>query len=291
MNQVRLGSNSSVVQFTAADGLRLSGFLASSTRRPRKCIVFMHGMSGNAFSSIALYFAKNLPNDLALFSINSRGQGNVSSFSKMVNGKKRRFLAGTSLEHFEESVFDIKGAIDALSRLGYRDFILCGHSTGCQKIAYYQYKMRDRRVKGMVLIAPCDDYNLARQSMGRKYARIRAECARLIKSGKGNAPMPIGPGFSAQRTDSIINPKRIESRLFNYDGNLKEFGSIKSPVLSIFGDKEENAPKSVEKCLELLEGATHSRRFASLLISGANHGFEGKENELVKNVEKWIEEL
>lgn len=291
MDEIKLGNNSYIVPFIATDGVRLNGLLISSSRKPKRCMIFIHGMNGSAFSHTAMSFAMSLPKDLALFSINNRGHGVVSGFSRHVRGGWKRMMAGTSLERFEDSVFDIRGAINALSRMGYKNFVLCGHSTGCQKAAYYQYKMHDPRVKGIVLVAPCDDHNLSRRSFGRRYARMRSACARMIRSGKGNASVPGGSGLSAQRLDSIINPKRIEARLFNYDGELKEFGSIKTPTLAIFGDEEENTIKRVGKCLELLESRSGSRRFASLLIANANHAFDGKEKELVKNVEGWIREL
>jgi pimeloyl-ACP methyl ester carboxylesterase len=291
MDEIRLGSSSYLVPFAATDGIRLNGFLTSGTRKPKRCIIFIHGMYGSAFSYLALSFAKNLPKDLALFSMNNRGQGVVSGFSKRVRGKRKRVMAGTGLERFEDSVFDIRGAINALSGMGYKNFVLCGHSTGCQKAVYYQYRMHDRRVKGIVLIAPCDDYNLNRRGLGSRHARMRRVCARMIRSGKGNTPVPGGSGLSAQRLDSLTNPKRIESRLFNYDGELKEFGSIKTPILAVFGAKEEYTIKRVGRCLDLLEGKAGSKRFTSLLIPDANHAFDGKERELVKKVEGWMREL
>ncbi len=291
MDEIKLGRNSCIIPFIASDGIRLIGFLSSVSRRPRRCIVFIHGLNGSAFSHMALSFADSLPKSLALFSINTRGHDIVSGLSKYTDGKRRRIMGGTSLERFEESVFDIKGAIDALSKIGYRDFVLCGHSTGCQKATYYQYKVRDRRVKGIVLVAPADDYNLNRINLGGNYRKIRDTCARMVKSGNGNLPAPGGSGFSAQRLDSVLNLKRVEARLFNYDGNLKEFGSIRTPVLAVFGDREEYSLKKVDEYLALLEKSTSSRRFSSLLISGANHSFDGKEKTLVKKVVKWIEEL
>ena len=291
MKEIKLGRNSRIIPFTAADGIRLIGFLSSGSRRPIRCMIFIHGLNGNAFSHIALSFADSLPKNLALFSINTRGHDIVCGLSKYVRGKRKRMMGGTSIEHFEESAFDIKGAIDALSRLGYRNFVLCGHSTGCQKAAYYQYKTRDRRVKGIVLVAPADDYNLNRINLGGNYRKIRDACARMVKSGKGNLPAPGGSGFSAQRLDSVLNLKRVEARLFNYDGSLKEFGSIRTPVIAVFGDQEEYSLNKVDEYLALLEKSTSSRRFSSLLVSGANHSFDGKEKTLVKNVEKWIEGL
>ena len=289
MDAIKLGCMSSVLPFTATDGIKLNGFLSARERRPKACMIFIHGMNGSAFSNIALCLAKFLPRGIALFSFNNRGHGMVSGFSKYVRGKRKRVIGGTSMERFEDCIFDIKGAIDALSRLGYKNFILCGHSTGCQKAAYYQYKTHDGRVKGIVLVAPCDDYNLNITNLGKNYSRIKTACERMIRSGKGNELAPCGSGFSAQRFESVINPKRAEARMFNYDGDLKEFGAIKTPILAVFGDQEENTIKNVEECLILLEDKTSSVKFSSLLVSGANHSFDGKEMELVNNIKRWTE--
>ena len=291
MDEIRLASNSYIMRFSASDGVRLNGLFTSDAKRPKTCVIFIHGMGGGAFSHIALSLADNLPKNLALFSINTRGQAAVSRFSRYVRGRRRSVMGGTCLERFEDSIFDIKGAIAALSRRGYRNFVLCGHSTGCQKVTYYQYKTKDRRVKGLVLVAPLDDYNMYRIMLGRVFAKAAAACAKMIKSGKGDQPAPRGGGFSAQRLDSIINPKRIESRLFNYDTKLKEFGSIRTPILAVLGDREENVAKAVEEYLSILESRTSSVRFSSLLVAGAGHSFDGKERELASNVYSWIEDL
>lgn len=288
MDAIRLGSSSMVLPFAATDGIRLNGFLSAVEKHPKACIIFIHGMNGSAFSHIALCLAQSLPRDMAIFSFNNRGHGMVNGLSKYARGKRVRVIGGTGMERFEDCIFDIKGAIDSLSRLGYSHFILCGHSTGCQKAAYYQYKMHDRRVKGIVLVAPCDDYNLNKTNLGKNYSRIKGACARMIKSGKGNKMAPCAGGFSAQRFDSLINSKRAEARMFNYDGDLKEFAAIKTPILAVFGDQEENTVKGVDECLLILEDTTSSAKFSSLLIGGANHSFEGKEKELVKSISQWI---
>ncbi|MHB1830628.1 MAG: alpha/beta fold hydrolase [Candidatus Micrarchaeaceae archaeon] len=291
MEQVKIGRYSSVVKFATDDGIILGGILFKNAIKPRTCMIFVHGMSGSVLSGVSLAIAKSLDNYGALFSFNNRGCGLVSSFSKYARGKKRRFVAGTNLERFEDCIYDIKGAIDAMSKLGYAEFVLIGHSTGCQKAAYYQYAAIDRRIAGIVLVAPCDDYNLNKERLGRSYKKIKETCLGMIKSGRGGDAAPGAFGLSAQRLDSLINERRVEARMFDYDGRLKEFGAIKTPILAIFGSDEENTIEPVGMCLGILESRTSSDRFEKCLIPGANHAFEGKEKALASSIKKWINGL
>lgn len=288
MDDVRLKNASRIVPFQASDGVMLNGIL-SSTSRSKRCIIFVHGMGGSAFSHTGLSLINYLPRDFSVFSINTRAQGGQIFLSRYKRRKRTRVLGGTNFERFEDSKYDIKGAINAMSRHGFREIILCGQSTGCQKVTYYQYKMHDRRVKALVLVAPTDDHNLFLKALGRNAAKTIKECIKLVSSGKGNHMAPGKTGFSAQRLDSIINPKRVEGRLFDYEGDLKEFASIRIPILAIFGDEEENAVKDVSQCLDLLGDKTSSSSFSSILITGGNHSFYGKEKQLVKSISNWIE--
>lgn len=287
MERIPLGKSSSIVRFEATDGLLLKGLMVRGKRRSAACVIVVHGMTGDFTSNVPLALARN-PGNTDMFLMNSRGQGMISGFSKGKKPREKRLRIGTCLERFEESVNDIGGAIKVMSKLGYRKFILCGHSTGCQKVTYYYHRTHDRRVSGLVLAAPSDDYNLFRKRLGRKFARLQRLCAAKVSGGKGNEIVPDDSGFSAQRIDSVVNLKRVEARLFDYEGPLREFSRIRIPVLAIFGNLEEGASRPVWECLERLAHVTSSERFDAVLIDGAAHSFEGKEFELAKTINDWI---
>lgn len=290
MGRIERGSTGRVIRFLTKDNVRLNGILYSKSST-KNCIVYLHGMGGSMISGISFGLAQNLGKDISLFSFNNRGHDTVSSFSRFNGKKRKRFTAGLNFEKFEDSVYDISGAIDALSKLGYRKFVLCGSSTGCQKAAYYQYKTQDKRVSALVLLGPADDYNLHRKELGKRYGNLLAECKRLIKSGKSDAIPDPALGFSAQRLDSQLNPKRTEARMFDYNGDLREFGSIKAPVLAVFGSNEEFKLMPIKRYLELLDVRSNSVRFRGLIIDGAGHSFEGKEKELSKEVYSWLSKI
>jgi pimeloyl-ACP methyl ester carboxylesterase len=175
--------------------------------------------------------------------------------------------------------------------MGFSRFVLCGHSTGCQKAIYYQYRAQDRRVAGLVLLGPADDYNGYKKEFGKDFEKILAKCKKLIKDGKGNTQLPEASFFSASRMASLIDQKNVEARLLDYNGKLAEFGKIRIPILAVFGSEEEHRLMPVKKYLEILDAKSNSRRYSGLVIYGANHGFYWKEDELLEGINKWISGL
>ena len=96
--------------------------------------------------------------------------------------------------------------------------------------------------------------------------------------------------WSAQRFDSIIN--RVEGRIFNYKlNNLKEFGKIKIPILTVIGEKDNTFPLSIKNCIKLLEKNTLSNNFKGIIIKNADHGFFNHEIETANKIVSWLKEL
>ena len=276
----------SLVEFTTSDKLKLHGFLTGNLKA-KTCVLFVHGMGGNFYRSEVLQAIRQqaVHDGVAFFSINSRGADRLSKINH-VNGK--RVPAGTCVEKFEECVKDISSAIAAMSKCGFRNIVLCGHSTGCQKVTLYQYKTKNTFVKGLVLLAPCDDYNLHKATLGTQWQVAVRRSNKLVRQGKSNEVQNNLPyGLSAQRFLSVASLKRVESRLFNYKSNLKEFSSITCPILAVFGSREEHATKPVKTYLDILAKKTRSKKFVSFIVKGANHGFQGHLSELAKKVLDW----
>jgi alpha-beta hydrolase superfamily lysophospholipase len=277
-----------LVKFTTKDGLVLDGFLFRSKRNNKRAILNVFGMTGNFFSSAryGALCAAAKGGGVDIFLANNRGMGVVNSFHTT---GKRRWYIGTAREKFEECIFDIDGAVKFLTRQGYREIILQGHSTGCQKVTYYCYRGMDQRVKGMILLAPCDDYNLARQvELKGKFPLAVRLAKEMVRSGKGIEFTPEWIShYTAKRFLSYADPKNIEARLFDYDSKMKEFGRIRQPILTVFGSKEENLTKPVRKYMSILESRTGSSDFEWKIIAGADHSFVGKEKELARIALDW----
>ncbi|MEK6860892.1 MAG: alpha/beta hydrolase [Nanoarchaeota archaeon] len=281
-----------LIEFFTEDGLQLHGFLMSKNNR--KAILFIHGMGGNFYRNIAIKMSRIFLNGgFDLFSTNTRGHDEVSKFLIKRRKKLKSVIIGASFEKFEDSVYDIKSAINILNSMKYRQIILVGHSTGCQKAIYYIYKTRDIRIKATILLAPADDYNLQKEWFGRLFRSLNKKAKILIKKRKGNKLLfdmlkERDVLWSAQRFNSVTDLNRVESRLFNYEGKLREFKKIKIPILVIWGEKEQHAILPIKKYVEILKNNTSSKKFGSLIIKNADHGFRSYENQVAHNMVNWI---
>ncbi len=284
-----------LISFESSDKLELEGMLCAPTRS-KTCLVHVHGMT-DSFHGVSL--VDNLMhaafrNEMSFFTFNNRGMGTITVFQRLKEHLTFRTI-GTAFENFKESVFDIDAALKMLRERGYRNFILSGHSTGCQKIAYYQYRGNPRSVKGLILLGPADDYNWQIKMLGKKKHKESLQIARrLMRAGKGKQLMPFEhePSyFSAKRYFDLYSGSSVEAKLFNYERKMREISNIKIPVLSIFGSKEEFAAMPPRKMLRILSQKFKHSYSKTTLIKDADHCFCLKEEEVEAVVSKWLRNL
>ena len=166
-----------------------------------------------------------------------------------------------------------------------------GHSTGCQKIVFWQAKRRHPVVAGLVLLAPADDYAATRRDLGARFERTVAWAKKKVAAGKGAAPVAgLYERFAAARFLSLANERAPEANVFRYAGALTQFRRVACPVLAVFGEEEEFAAIPPAEMLAILREKTRSRDFDDWLIPGANHSFKGGEAELALAVCGWARE-
>jgi len=284
-----------LISFEAADKLELEGMLCAPTKS-KTCLVHVHGMTDN-FCGISLLdnmMHAAFRNEMSFFSFNNRGMGTITTFQRLKEHLTFRTI-GTSFENFKDCVLDIDAALKMLRERGYRNFILSGHSTGCQKITYYQFRKNSRSVKGLMLLAPADDLNYQIKKLGAKKFKEWLQIARrLVRAGKGRelmAPDVEPTYFSAKRYYELLRPGSAEGNLFNYEGKLKAVSKIKIPMLAVFGSKEEFAAMSPRKMLKILDNKFLHPYSRTVLIPKADHCFCLKEEEVEAAVSKWLRNL
>ena len=156
-----------LIKFKSTDNLELQGMLCLPPKKTKKAIIHLHGMTSFFWSHAGMQLQEAaFQNNIAFFPFNNRALGSMSFIDK---GGKKDFVGGTSVEKFEDCIKDIDGAINFLRKKGFNKFILSGHSTGCQKITYYQYRKNNRAVKGLILLAPVDDLNSEKNRLKNKF--------------------------------------------------------------------------------------------------------------------------
>ncbi len=284
-----------LISFEAADKLELEGMLCAPVRS-RTCLVHVHGMTDSFYglSLVDNLMHSAIRNEMSFFSFNTRGKGTITSFSKLRHHLIFRTI-GTSFENFKDCVLDIDAALKTLRERGYRNFILSGHSTGCQKIAYYQSRRNARSVRGIILLSPADDFNYQIKLLGKKKHKESLQVARrLVRTGRGKDLMPVEhePSyFSAKRYYELYRPGSVEGNLFNYESKMKQISKIKIPVLSVFGSKEEFAAMPPRKMLKILSHKFQHPYSKTALIMDADHCFCLQEEDVEAVVSKWLRNL
>lgn len=262
-----------LVEFYAKDGAQLHGFLVRKS--PKSIVVFIHGMDGNFYRSapnkIKDGFVKK---GFSVFLTNNRGHDLIAKVQFRTGKNLKRRIIGTTFERFEDSVHDTRAAIDTMAKLGFKNIFLAGHSTGCQKSVYYLSKTRDKRVKGLILLSPTDDYNYFRKWLGRKWKRLVNLARKQVRAGKGDKLFTAFSGLmSANRFLSVSDLKNIESRLLKYDSDLVAFKKIKIPILALFGSRDDTFAKPINGLIKLLN---EGKNFRGEVVVGAEHNFFGK---------------
>lgn len=285
-----------LISFTTKDKLDLEGFLSEPEKKTKTCLVHVHGMTDNLYGLdiVDHLMAVAFKNNMAFFTFNNRGMGTITTFARRHKHLVFRTI-GTSFENFKECLYDLDGALKALSEYGYTKFILSGHSTGCQKVTYYQFRKKRKSIKGIILLAPADDYNYQQKLLGKKKSKEFIQLARrLVRTGRGKEIMPLKAEpnyFSAKRYYELYRPGSVEGNLFNYDGKMHAYGSIKIPILSIFGELEEYAVKSPRKMLRILAEKSKHRSSRSVFIKEADHCFCLREHHIQPELDRWLKQL
>ena len=280
-----------LVRVTTSDNLELQGILYKPQNSTDKVIVHIHGWTGNFYENVFIeYIAKAcVSNGYAFLSFNTRGAGFVQEFLRKKGSKVEYVKIGGSLEKFEDCLFDIKAAISFLKTEGFREFILEGHSTGCQKALFYKHKTKDSRIKGLILLEPADDPSIVKRILTERYEEAMEYAKNLVNAGKPEVSMPewvdFGVNLAARKFLSIADPNSVEGKLLHLPGELEELNNLNLPILVISADNSEyQDAKSMQKKIEGI-----AKKFTGNVISNAGHWFLDMKKKWVKIISNWIE--
>ena len=255
----------------------LDGFFIPGPNPRSPLIVFVHGMGSNFYkSTLKKAFLDVAPAlGFAILSFNNRGAER-----------------GTEDEKFRTCLADLDAVVLFAKRHGFKQLVLVGHSTGCQKIVFWQAKRRCRMVKGLALLAPADDYNVLRRDLGCWFEAKVAWARKQKTEGRGDRLVPgLYERFTAERFLSVADPRREEANVFRYDGALTQFSRVKTPMMAVFGENEEFAVLNPSKMLDILTQKTKSTGFETRLIPETGHGFKQCEAAVAVTVCDWAREL
>ena len=283
------------IRFKASDGVELQGWFSNCDSDT--AVIHIHGMSGNGYEN---YFLNGLretytKQGLSFLTIDTRGRGIISSFwqgSKPDPFGEGTKLGGSCFEIFEESVYDIQGAIDFLKSRGKSKFILQGHSLGGSKVLNFVVTKNVDSIRGAILLAPTDMVKWAKSDP--KHKTYLAKAKKLNATGNGEELVGAQcwldkTPLSAQTYPTICEADTVVDTYSPRKGGAI-LGRVEIPVLIVYGDNDIGILKtdgSIEKWLKRINKVKNPLT-EIVIIKGASHSFKTREKELAQKISRFI---
>lgn len=278
--------NTELIKLQSTDGLELDGLMFEPHKKTDKIVIRVHGHGSNFYNSATVpTFAKTLTdNGYAMLSFNNRGTGTETYLKK---DNKREVLGGSLNEIFEESIFDIEGAINFARGRGYNDITLLGYSYGCNKVTFYAI---NKGFTGQfILLVPVD---MARSAVAENYDALLKDARALIAEGKGDqfiSGYHWGRGVSA-KTFVHTHGRDTNVDLFRYRDKTINNGvaALKNRVLIQIAGKDEYYDQPAAENLDYMKLAFANADLTTHIIPDANHSFTNHEQSVAQNITDWL---
>lgn len=286
--------NTEFLRITTEDKLILQGIIYTPETKGQKVYLHIHGMAGNFYENRFLDAMVQELTDAgyAFMSINTRGHDLISDFPLEGSGEQYKRI-GNAYEKFEECVLDIRAGIDYCAARGYTEIILCGHSLGAAKVAYYSARTHDSRIQKLILMSPPDMVRLAENESYHKDLLARAQ--QMVSDGRGEELLPtkIWDGYHlCARTYVDLSSRDYPVDVFNvYDPEkASTLANIGTPIFAIIGEKDDaTAGISPRNFLEIIKKkASAAPQCDTTIIEGAPHSYFAHEKEMADAIVRWL---
>ena len=286
--------------FETEDKAELVGLLHKG-EETKKVVISIHGMTSDCLKRRDDIIAKNMTkNNIDFFSFNNRGNNVIAYLTKEIGGIYAKQKAGTAYEDVQDSYYDIKSAISEMLKLGYEEIYLQGHSLGCTKIVYTYNKLKQKNetkyleaIKGIMLLSLIDIPKAQKVNLGDKYEWMLNYAIEKEKEGKQEELMPNESFIHLLSVRTYLryfrdNEKIDFARYSDADYNYTELNNINIPLFMRWGTVFEMIEQPASELAELVNSKILNQKKDISYITGANHGYTDKEQEVAEQMLKFI---
>ena len=289
------------VRFFTDDNVELQGlYFAPSSARARAGVVHVHGLAGTFYENRFVdHVAKALVDrGYAFLTFNNRGHDYACDLLKKEDEGWTYVDGGGAYEVFVDCVHDIDAALQVMQDQGVDRVCLLGHSSGANKVVFYQSRRKHEHVQGVILLSPNDDVGLHRHAVGEDFEELLQTARGMVAEGRGDHLMPEGSFFaypiSADTYLAFFGPesKRDTFPFRNPQAEFEELAAIACPLLILFGNVNEYVLQDLDETVALMERkAKASSRVDTGIIDGAPHSYLGREQELSRVIGSWLDDV
>lgn len=268
----------------------LNGLLFGS-RKPKRVLVWVHGLSGSAFSN-GRYLTKLVDANTTVLTFNNRGHDIVSGI-RHADGTFGPY-GGEVHETFTDCADDIEGAVRFARRLGAKEIFVGGSSTGSQKTVHWASRTKQMRgIRGYILAVPLSDHASAVALYGKRKVQRALDAARtLVGKGKPRELLPRGlwhQPFDAQRFLSLYSGEGAEE-VFPYWDTARRalsLARIKRPTLVLLAGKDEYGDRPAQAIARWFEERIRAPHRVTV-VPRVGHGFKGGEITVAREIRRFM---
>jgi len=212
----------------------------------------------------------------------------------LAEGMAARGYAGLSLEtrltsryafsRFDESVTDVKAALDALAARGATTIVLVGHGLGSLAAARYVIEAADARVKALVMISPSEDLAEAwrKQAGEDRYWKTVDRASKAVNEGGRGPLIDLGAGkiFTPHVFLDWYGPTAKTSLTAN-------MASVDKPILMLAGENDPRVPKGRLDALKAI--AFLSKQVVAATYPGLGADLTPRKEALAIDIGTWLD--
>ena len=282
-----------LVNLITKDGVKLNGFLYKSNTNTKTVLLSVHGMASNCLRTKEVTIGnKTIENGFDYYCFNNRGSEIARYAKRELNGKKEKLLVGTAFEDPLDGYHDIVAAISKMVELGYESIYLQGHSLGCTKILYTYNRLKKEEselikyIKGIVLLSLIDIIGVIKFVDEEKYKYYLNWAEEKEKQGELLGLIPPEAFIHRMSVKTFLRYMRDYE-----DINIDDYNIVKTiniPLFMRWGTKNEAIKYQPDDLVEMVKSKIPHENKDIGYIQGANHSYNGYENELAEQIIEFI---
>ena len=285
-NKSQLGE---LVSLSTEDRVRLDGFFCQSEQPAATrfdAAVITHGLGGNFYSSRLLKYFGRVFNELGMAFVlaNTRGHDNLTTTIR----SGRITSLGAAYEKVSESEYDLAAWSDFLSRQGFENQLLFGHSLGAIKSIYASAFRPRPHVKAIAALSATrlNHQRLLDSAGGNDFKQMLEQAKSFVAQGRGNDLMRVTFPFATWMAADAYLEKYGPENKYDWIGFAER---IELPTLLVYGERELNEnPAFADLRLDLESLARSHSQFEIEVVEEADHFYSGRIQAAGEVVRNWL---
>ena len=262
------------VETINCDNVILYGYY--SGKKNNKCILYIPGLGASYESSLIPKEIFKFCDDYDFLCGLNQGSGLITELliNDSVNSIKN---GGASYEDYNNWYSDIDAWISYLNN--YENIIVIAHSLGCNKIIDYLNRRVNNKISKLILLSPQDTNYLINLN---KHIGMLEEALKNKENKKNKLLSNLFLGFCYLSTNTFLDfyyNKDINNIPYLSTKDYTKIKNIKCSIDIIIGSKDKI---DIDFKLIFTELCNECSNVSYNIIEGANHNYNGKENDLAK---------